>query len=370
MKTVAKFGGSSVRDADAIQNCCHIISSFRDITLVVVSATCNTTNQLEDIAALSVKSISEANLELDRLFKRHESIAQELSIHKNTLSEFFLLKKEGQSLIRELSEQGSVSAFKMDQMYSLGERISKLLVTGYLQEIDASRGPRNFDIRNILITNDCFGLASPLLFEIHQKGQSYKALFEKHLIITQGFIGMTAEGQTTTLGREGSDYSATLLAEAFDAHKVQIWTDVEGVFTADPKILKSAKKIDKMSYQEASLMAENGAKVLFSKTLAPAQRKKIPVFVKSSLRPSSEGTMISSERGGPFFAIGLTMENEYLNIIGLDLYKKEEVIEERAKKMGGFRVGRDQYLMKYKFSNLQELKRAFYDLHKILFYES
>jgi len=317
---IFKFGGSSVQDATAMKRVSEIILNHSNCGIVVVSATKNTTNELEQIAKSA--SLNEVNLmqkQLESLTLRHRAIADDLELDIGlSLSE---LESELQMCSQSILGDGEILPKKMDALYSLGERFSSLILSSYLS-IQHDRAILLKDIREIMITNDSWSCASPLIGEISQRVQLWKPVVEDALIVTQGFIGSTLSGETTTLGREGSDYSATLLGEAFSASEVFIWTDVAGVATCDPRIVPSAKFIEQLSYDHASRLAQFGAKVLFERTLEPAMRAKFPVVVKSTLLPSEVGSRIFDlpKRDG---VVGLALEGDILSIIGENLLSEE-----------------------------------------------
>jgi aspartate kinase len=183
------------------------------------------------------------------------------------------------------------SSSMMDGIYAMGERISSLLFTAALNKSGVEC--ELLDARDFIITDSAFNRARPQISLIAKKVQTLLPL--KNVYVTQGFIGKNSAGQTTTLGREGSDFSAALFGEAIGASAIEIWTDVPGVATIDPRIDDRAKYLIDLSYDEATTMAQLGSKVLFSQTLMPAQRKNIPVFVGSSMKPDGRGTWIRAQ---------------------------------------------------------------------------
>jgi aspartate kinase len=371
VKIVAKFGGSSVKGAEAIKRCCKIIKNNCDIDVVILSATYNSTNELEIIAGLAIKNIDGAHVALNNFFTKHEDIIRKLEISDQCYEFINNLREELKCTILQMNEAQSISAKLMDHMYSYGERLSTAIVYKYLCKSSEDRNPLLLDIRTFLITNDNYGLAEPIIEKIKSNLDSIKQFKSKDLIITQGFIGATEDGCTTTLGREGSDYSATLIAEAISADQVQIWTDVAGVATIDPKLVSDARFINKLSYEEATSLAENGAKILFPKTLAPAKRKNIPVFVKSSFLPNSEGTkicQIAKEELEPRVS-GLALDNGLLTIVGIDLIHFEDKIKNFLTEFNAILIMKENNFIKYKFPNNSKLHLALYSLHGYLFSE-
>lgn len=277
---VAKFGGSSVRDASAFRRCLEIIKKERSIKLVILSATYNTTNELEEIYSLASENKKLQARKYQEIISRHKALAMELCIDDNLSHQFF-----------DQIDKEFTKCTRKDDFLALGEIISSTLFYFFLKD-NLNDEVVLIDAKSLVKTNSCYGNATPnesLIATACQKNN-----FENKITITQGFIGSDDLGHTTTLGREGSDYSASLLAAALNASEVQIWTDVDGIYSADPRLVKEAIPIKNLSYKQAALLAKSGAKVLFSKTLAPVLVKNIPVRVKSSLNPEKEGSLITA----------------------------------------------------------------------------
>lgn len=296
---VAKFGGSSVKDAQAMRRCAEVVKSYPDTRIVIISATYNTTNMLERLAQTAKTDGEEVSLKvLQEIRERHQSIASEISISPETQKDLDAVFFEAQNLILGVAKLKECSPRIMDQIYSLGERMSSCLFADLLNQVlGGHKRVVFFDVRRVLKTSSDWSRALPLMDLT--KAAAEEHLFpeladERTVIVTQGFVGATVKGETTTLGREGSDFSAALMAEVIKAEVLQIWTDVPGVATTDPRLVPEAKIIPELTYEEASAMAHLGAKVLFSKTLLPAMRENIPVFVGSSLEPKKGGSWIRS----------------------------------------------------------------------------
>jgi aspartate kinase len=366
---VAKFGGSSVRDVKAIKRCCEIIKLNQEISIVVISAIYNSTNELEVISGLAAKNIEKANEALKSMFERHSQIAKDLSCYQIVQDLITQLINEAYLTIIKVNDSKKIEPYLMDEMYSYGERLSTLIISHYLKLFIPERNPQYFDVRKVLITDDQFGMAIPQIDQIKESYIRNKSEFKNTLIITQGFIGCTPKGETTTLGREGSDYSGTLLAEMINAKEVQIWTDVPGVATIDPNELDSAIFLSSISYEEAACMAENGAKILFPKTLWPAKRNGIAVYVKSSHEPNLDGTKIFKENNSDFRVVGLAVENNVLTVIGNKLINIEDEIKRFVSEFGAEQIEMNVHFLKYKFLNKSNLHLALYSLHSYLFSE-
>ncbi|HPS05332.1 MAG TPA: aspartate kinase [Tenuifilaceae bacterium] len=290
---VFKFGGASVKSAEGIRNMAEIIRRQTSGNLVVVvSAIGKTTNALEEILSLYLAKSDEKANKLDQLKVFHTHIATEL-VGDSSSSHPLLAKVE--QLFTELDEKMKFPPsggydYCYDQVVSYGELLSTTMVSFYLNQT----GIRNrwIDIRKCLRSDTSYreGVVD---FELSQYLCEKEFCFDSdHLFITQGFIAGTAEGTTTTLGREGSDYTAAVLANLLDATDVTIWKDVDGVLSADPKIFSNTCKLDFISYQEAIELAYCGAQVIHPKTIKPIQNKQIPLYVKSFINPEASGTTI------------------------------------------------------------------------------
>jgi aspartate kinase len=286
--TVAKFGGTSVVDYQAMLRCAQIIKSDVSNRLVVVSASSGVTNHL---VRLSQKNISkQEQLTLIGCIKDIQlNITKHLDCQQS-------LNKDIGVLLDELSAYANAQSLNYsvriaDSILSFGEQMSSRIFAQVLQSIGVNG--EMFDVRQVMKTNASYGKAVVDLNQLSENAQQLLApqLIDK-VMVTQGFIGQDEEGYTTTLGRGGSDYSAALLAEALHADNLSIWTDVVGIFTTDPRITDQARAIKEISFGEAAEMATFGAKILHPATLIPAMRKNIPVFVGSSKEPEKGGTRI------------------------------------------------------------------------------
>ena len=324
---VAKFGGTSVKTADSIRKVANIVKADENIRVVVVSAVGGVTNFLVDLC-------SATGSERDRLVKKikdtHLDLANdlELSIDNKIIAtieklEVCLLTPiipfPASSLTKapkvleigdlvntpeipglaasRLARDDELSVYsamrlgikleQIDRILSFGEDLSSLIVHAFFELQNMSS--THIDMRNYLITDDHFGKATPDLKLIAERAKA----FPKGLCVTQGFIGSSKDGKTTTLGRGGSDYSAALIAEAIKANELLIYTDVPGVYTMDPNIVPFAHLIEELCFQEMAEMANFGAKILHPATLEPCVRGQIPVRILSTFEPEKEGTYIS-----------------------------------------------------------------------------
>lgn len=295
---VSKFGGSSMADATAMRRSAQVAKS-RGSHVVVVSATYGTTNQLHELAKLGLEGTPESRekqkILLDEIWQRHIEIADQLGLAQGGRSELLKLFKEMKTLARGAHLLKDLSLKAGDSLYGLGERLSSVLFTRALEEAWEGAHPVElFDVREVMITDQRFSRAQPLLPELAARAESLMIpkLKEGRVLVTQGYIGRTKDGHNTTLGRGGSDYSAALLAEGLKASFLEIWTDVAGIATTDPRICPKAQLLEEITFMEASELAIFGAKVLHPTTLQPAMRADIPVFVGSSLDSTQPGTTI------------------------------------------------------------------------------
>ncbi len=298
---VAKFGGSSVKDAHSMRACSAIIETFQEISFVVISATYNTTNHLEEMARLALSNFPLALERLETNYLKHQKLSKELNVWEHCLSPMELIYQDAQNFLREIHSKrvksASIDPLMMDSLYAIGERVSSLIFFCHLRERFPEKEIYLADAREFIKTDAQFNgaIPDPQKIKLRLKEKWQNIMNRPHtLIVTQGFIASNEQGNTTILGREGSDYTATLIAEAIAADLVQIWTDVPGVSIADPKIFPKSAIIENLSYDQAALMAQLGSKVLFSNTLSPSIRTGIPVFVGQTNNPSAGGTWIKA----------------------------------------------------------------------------
>lgn len=288
---VAKFGGTSVANYQSICNCADIVINNTQTKVMVVSAAAGVTNSLVRLAntALTGEQISK---EIDAIKEIELAILQQLKNKEDTQEKLNSLFDELESYARH--EEINFRDELKDALLSMGERMSSLLCAAILREKGAKA--INFDVRKVMRTNSRFTEASPLVEDIYTLSQQILLPeLQEQIAVTQGFVGADEQGKTTTLGRGGSDFTAALLAEALRAETCEIWTDVIGVYTTDPRICVKAKPLPELSFEEAAEMATFGAKVLHPATMEPAQRQNIAVFVGSSKEPSKGGTWIKRD---------------------------------------------------------------------------
>ena len=287
---VFKFGGASVNNVERIKKSTEILHLYKnEKTLIVISAMGKTTNELEQVVQAFYQQDREKALLLFREIKnKHLDIAAEL-LQKPIpiLLDFF-------TEVEWLLHDKPVKHFDYyyDQIVCVGELLSTAIVSAYFNE----SGINNLwlDVRDIFRTDNNFRDAFVNYPQTTMNINTivWPAFDETNLVITQGFIGATSDNESTTLGREGSDFSAAVFANIMDAEKIIIWKDVEGVMNADPKKFPDAELISELSYQEVIEMAYYGAQVIHPKTIKPLQNKQVPLFVKSFLNPNLPGTAI------------------------------------------------------------------------------
>ncbi len=297
-----KFGGTSVGDAPCIARTAQIIAQAArgGACVAVVSAMSGVTNRLiEATRSAETGSMENTSVALEALRKQHETALTSLisredhrAAVRQKMQEVFAEGRrlyEGTALLRELTARA------LDAISSLGERLSAPLVAAAVQELGLLS--EAIEATQLIVTDAFHGGAEPQMELTREKSQArLRPLLEKGVVpVVTGFIGATAEGQLTTLGRGGSDYSATILGAAMDADEVIIWTDVDGVLTADPRLVAEARTIPVISYREAAELAYFGAKVLHPKTLNPVVQAAIPVWIRNSFAPERLGTKITPE---------------------------------------------------------------------------
>jgi aspartate kinase len=285
MPIVMKFGGTSVADAAAVENVARIVARERAaFPVVVVSAMSGVTDALLTATASS----------LEPIFNRHLAAADELL---ETPEHFADLVKRAETQVREALQTQNSSNRKsvQDAVVSFGEILSSALMAAVLNQHGVEA--RQVDARRCVITDEEHTSAAPLMPETFARTENeLRPLLETGVVpVLGGFIGSTLQGATTTLGRGGSDYTAALIGAALNVDEIQIWTDVTGVLTADPRVVSDAQTIDRLSYSEAAELAYFGAKVLHPKTIQPAIENSIPVRICNSRAPQERGTVVGPQ---------------------------------------------------------------------------
>ena len=310
---VLKFGGSSLSTPATIRGVGRILleARRREPIIVVVSAFQGVTNQLLDCARLAERGDGSHGEAFDAIARRHRAAVSQLVKKRRARvrAQVDTLLAELQSTLQGIHLLRHCPLRALDMTASFGERLSAVIVAAYLGQTV----PAVFvDARDIVVTDDQFTHAAVVFRKTNRRTRAYfAALFRRSprvVPIVTGFIGATDDGQTTTIGRNGSDYSAAIVGAAVGASLIEIWTDVDGVLSADPRIVPSAFVLPQMTYEEAMELSYFGAKVLHSATIAPAVAKRIPILIKNTFNPRAPGTLISrraDERDGAL-AKGIT----------------------------------------------------------------
>ena len=303
---VYKFGGASVKDAAGVRNVVSILQAESDVNLmIVISAMGKTTNALEAIVnayysgdAPSLDSVKQYHFDImTQLFERNHPIYDEVN---NLFVEIEWVIEDAPT---------STYAYEYDQIVSVGELLSTTIISAYLNECGFTN--RWLDARDIIRTDNTHRNAR-VDWELTES-MIQKEVSKGLPVLTQGFIGCTSENFTTTLGREGSDFTAAILAHAAQAEEVVIWKDVPGVLNADPRFFEDAQKLKSLSYAEAIELAYFGAKVIHPKTIQPLKDKKIPLRVCSFVDGTNDGTVVSEgAEVKPFLPSFIVKENQVL----------------------------------------------------------
>jgi len=309
---VFKFGGASIKDAASVKNVASILQQYQDQSLViVVSAMGKTTNALEAVVAAHAKQTGEAQTLYDAFKEQHYAIMRELFEANDevftTVNDTFV---EGDWVLEEKPSENY--DYMYDQIVCMGELVSSKIVTAYLNKIGLKT--QWLDARDVVSTDNTYreGWVNWDKTKANALKIAKPMLDKGGFVLTQGFIGSTSENFTTTLGREGSDYSAAIFSHCLDATAMTIWKDVPGVLNADPRMFDNTIKLDRLSYREAIEMTYYGAQVIHPKTIKPLQNKNIPFFVKSFLDPKAPGTEISSDTEENYPPIVVVEKNQAL----------------------------------------------------------
>nr|WP_314264780.1 lysine-sensitive aspartokinase 3 [uncultured Moellerella sp.] len=313
---IAKFGGTSVADYSAMSKSADVILANDNVRIVVLSASAGITNLLIALA------------EGCNTQKRGELLQQVRDIQYaivDHLDSTEIIRAEIDRLLTNIARLADTASLATsnaltDELVSHGEMMSTLLFVELLRQRQAKA--EWFDVRRVMKTNDQFGHAEPDVSQLNLLAKEHlQTKIGKGVVITQGFIGQDDKNRTTTLGRGGSDYTAALLAEALGLSRVDIWTDVPGIYTTDPRVVPTAYRIEQIAFDEAAEMATFGAKILHPATLLPAVRAGIPVFVGSSKDPNAGGTLVcdKTENAPQFRALALRRKQTLVTLHSLKM---------------------------------------------------
>jgi len=313
---IFKFGGASVKDAEGVKNVAAIIQHYGEGDLVVViSAMGKITNALEEVVHHCFHQTGKAQEALTRVFDYHNGILDDLFdsgdlFGVNDIKNLYL---ELECFVDSPNSLDDYD-FLYDQIIGYGELISTKIVSNYL--LSQHIGNQWLDARNFILTDSRYRDAR-VDWQATEKVIAKRLLpiAKKNLIVTQGFIGRGNSGETTTLGREGSDYSAAIFGSLLGATSITIWKDVAGVMNADPRKFNDAELISELGYSDAIELAYYGASVIHPKTIQPLQRRGIPLYVKSFVEPSKAGTRVSSEGSALQTACKILKNNQLLVVI-------------------------------------------------------
>ena len=304
-----KFGGTSMGSAERIKNAAALCADqgrTRQVAVVVSAMSKVTDLLLDTLRHAEAGDEAGVNENLKALALRHADTCNELldgELRAGTHVQLEAILLEFDKIARGMLMLGERPPRSVDEAIAVGERLSATLIGAWLQSQGVDAYPVN--ARDVIVTDSVFGNASPLMDQTREKAAALlrPALSAGRMPIVTGFNGATLDGRATTLGRGGSDFSASILASALDASELWIWTDVDGIMSADPRLVPNAKVLDEITYREAAELAYNGAKVLHPRTLAPLMEKCIPVWSKNSFSPAVPGTRIVPEthdqRKGP-----------------------------------------------------------------------
>ncbi len=322
---VAKFGGTSVADFEAMNRSADVVLSNPNVRLVVLSASAGVTNLLVELA--EGKESSRRIFLQDEIRRIQYAIIDKLT-QPEVIREEIDRMLDNVAMLSEAASLATSNALT-DELVSHGELMSTLLFVEILRQRAVTA--EWFDVRKVMRTTDRFGRAEPdtsTLFDLST--QQLLPRIQNAIVVTQGFIGAEAKGRTTTLGRGGSDYTAALLGEALSLARVDIWTDVPGIYTTDPRVVPAAKRIDRIAFEEAAEMATFGAKVLHPATLLPAVRRGIAVFVGSSKDPAAGGTLVCNTTENPplFRALALRRKQTLLTLHSLTMLHSQGFLAE------------------------------------------
>lgn len=326
---VYKFGGASVKDAAGVRNLLNIVTGESDL-FIIVSAMGKTTNALEGVFEAMQRGEQELAMErIDASYAYHRGIIDDLMGADITIEQVDILFQQLRNTVRNTIYRSSDAELWYDTIVAFGELVSTTIISNYLN----GHGVKNcwVDMRRAFLTEqrhkdanvNLEATAVRLKREIEDKGVT--------IFVGQGFIGGAPDGTTTTLGREGSDYSAAIVANVLDAESMSVWKDVDGILNADPKIFPDAKKIDRLNYMDTIEMAYSGAQIIHPKTIKPLQQKNIPLYVRPFGNKSAAGSIITGDVERAYEPIMVQKSNQVL----LNLHSRDLsfVLEEKFAKV-------------------------------------
>ena len=307
---VYKFGGASVKNANGVRNLRNIVEGESDL-FIIVSAMGKTTNALEGVfAAMQQGDEALALSRIDESYAYHRAIIDDLMGADITIEQVDLLFQQLRNTVRNTIYRASDAELWYDTIVAFGELVSTTIVSNYL----GAHGVPNrwVDMRRAFLTEQRHKDANVNLEATAVRLKREIEGSEVSVFVGQGFIGGAPDGTTTTLGREGSDYSAAIVANVLDAESMSVWKDVDGILNADPKIFPDAKKIERLNYMDTIEMAYSGAQIIHPKTIKPLEQKNIPLYVRPFGDKSASGSVITGDVERAFEPIMIHKENQVL----------------------------------------------------------
>jgi aspartate kinase len=326
---VYKFGGASVKDAAGVRNLLNIVTGESDL-FIIVSAMGKTTNALEGVfEAMQQGNESLAMERIDASYAYHRGIIDDLMGADVTIKQVDLLFQQLRNTVRNTIYRPSDAELWYDTIVAFGELVSTTIVSNFLN----GHGVANswIDMRRAFLTEQRHKDANVNLEATAVRLKREMANSEVNVFVGQGFIGGAPDGTTTTLGREGSDYSAAIVANVLDAESMSVWKDVDGILNADPKVFPDAKKLDRLNYMDTIEMAYSGAQIIHPKTIKPLQQKNIPLYVRPFGNKCATGSVITGDVERIFEPIMIQKSNQVL----LKLHSRDLsfVLEEKFAKV-------------------------------------
>ena len=326
---VYKFGGASVKDAAGVRNLLNIVTGESDL-FIIVSAMGKTTNALEGVfEAMQQGNESLAMERIDASYAYHRTIIDDLLGADITIEQVDLLFQQLRNTVRNTIYRPSDAELWYDTIVAFGELVSTTIISNFLN----GHGVANswIDMRRAFLTEQRHKDANVNIEATAVRLKREMANSEARVFVGQGFIGGAPDGTTTTLGREGSDYSAAIVANVLDADSMSVWKDVDGILNADPKIFPDAKKLDRLNYMDTIEMAYSGAQIIHPKTIKPLQQKNIPLYVRPFGNKSAAGSVITGDVERIYEPIMIQKSNQVL----LKLHSRDLsfVLEEKFAKV-------------------------------------
>ncbi|MBQ5710213.1 MAG: aspartate kinase [Alistipes sp.] len=326
---VYKFGGASVKDARGVRNLLDIVSGESEL-FIIVSAMGKTTNALESVFTAMQQGDEAAALErIDQSYAYHRGIIDELLGADRTIEDIDKLFEQLRNIVRNTIYRASDAELWYDTIVAYGELISTTIISNYLN----GHGVKNrwVDMRRAFLTEQRHKDANVNIEATEIRLKREIADSEVSVFVGQGFIGGAPDGTTTTLGREGSDYSAAIVANVLGAESMSVWKDVDGILNADPKIFPDARKIERLNYMDTIEMAYSGAQIIHPKTIKPLQQKNIPLYVRPFGNKHASGSVITGDVERAYEPIMIQKSNQIL----LKLHSRDLsfVLEEKFAKV-------------------------------------